>query len=631
MAASDIISAAQTYSAQLGTKATEAINEAIQAVEWAHDPSFGTYSAGTLPSHIKSLKFTGFNLQRETIAIPASKPVAPGRLQDISTLNLGTEPANTTVKPTLEFADIDKPSDPETFVTTAPSVFIDNYFPTAPSFIETAGPTIRDRNEPEEIEVSLPSFAGKLPLDTSATPKDLQRQFNAEYGDMSHQLSTLARSYFDEQMTKLSPQYHTQMAAIEAQLTRYLNGGTGLDPLVEEAIYNRGRARNDFEAKRVQDAGFADTAARGFTLPNGALASLLARARQESANNQNKTSNEIIVMQAEMEQKNLQFAVTTSAALRSTVLNATTAYLQNLTQLNGQALDYAKSVISAIVEVYNLEVKAFSAKLEGYKAEAQVYETEMRAALAKIEVYKAEIQALEMLTQVDATKVATYRASIDAQTAKVQWYRAAIDVGVAKASIEKAKVEVFQSQVQAHAAMMQVKSTEWQVYQARINGEVAKATAYESEVKAFESEVRAYQSQVDAKKTELTAIVARNDASTKAYQSEVEGFNAELSANVAEFNAKMDFNRQDVEKFKAEIALAMAETQTESTYWRNTADISIADAKIAQERILGEAKIKGEYLALLAGLHSSNAKIQADLAGSAMSGLTSLAAELKYE
>ena len=53
----------------------------------------------------------------------------------------------------------------------------------------------------------------------------------------------------------------SQMAAIEAQLTRYLNGGTGLDPLVEEAIYNRGRARNDFEAKRVQDAALREAAA----------------------------------------------------------------------------------------------------------------------------------------------------------------------------------------------------------------------------------------------------------------------------------------------------------------------------------------------------------------------------------
>ena len=76
------------------------------------------------------------------------------------------------------------------------------------------------------------------------------------------------------------------------------------------------------------------------------------------------------------------------------MLNATLSYMQNFSTIHGQALDYAKSVLSSIIDMYNTSVKAFPAKLEAYKTEASVYEVRMRGALTGIEIYKAEISAL---------------------------------------------------------------------------------------------------------------------------------------------------------------------------------------------------------------------------------------------
>ena len=46
------------------------------------------------------------------------------------------------------------------------------------------------------------------------------------------------------------------------------------------------------------------------------------------------------------------------------MLSAALCYHSNLVQINGQALDYGKAVVAAIVEVYNLQVRAFGARLD---------------------------------------------------------------------------------------------------------------------------------------------------------------------------------------------------------------------------------------------------------------------------
>ena len=117
------------------------------------------------------------------------------------------------------------------------------------------------------------------------------------------------------------------------------------------------------------------------------------QARQNGADNNAAAAREIVAMQAEMEQKNLQFAVTTSAGLRTAMINATLGYMQSIVTLDGQASEYARSMVNALIETYTATVRTYSARLEGYRTDAQVFQSLIQAALAGIEVYKAEIQA----------------------------------------------------------------------------------------------------------------------------------------------------------------------------------------------------------------------------------------------
>ncbi|MCU9611831.1 hypothetical protein OEK97_28405, partial [Escherichia coli] len=81
----------------------------------------------------------------------------------------------------------------------------------------------------------------------------------------------------------------------------------------------------------------SDMAARGFTLPTGALTSALQQARQAGADNNAQAARDIVVLQAELEQKNLQFAITTSAGLRTMIVNASAAYMQHVVSIFSQS------------------------------------------------------------------------------------------------------------------------------------------------------------------------------------------------------------------------------------------------------------------------------------------------------
>lgn len=559
---------------------------------------------------------------------PTTTPDDAPVYQDISDLEPGEAPEFTTPSPV--FTTPTKPSQLAGFYTAAPTISTST-LPTAPEIIVPDEPTFVARTEPTAPTTVLPTFDGLVPDDTTLVPTGLEASFNTAYREAAPSMTAAISGYVDAQLLKTNPQYHVQMAAIEGQLTKYLAGGTGLKAEVEDAIYARAQAKNDLEAKRVQDAVMADTAARGFTLPSGAMFSAMTRARQDAANNNAKAANEIAIAQAEMEQKNLQFAVSTSMSLRTTMLSATLNYMQNLSTINGQALDYAKAVLSSIVEMYNVSVRAYTAKLDAYKTEVNVFEVRMRAALAGIEIYKAEIAALQALTQVDQSKVDIYKARIDVLTAKTNMYRTRVDAVVSVASLEKFKLDVFQAQVQAYGAQVQAKNSEWQGYSAELGGETAKVQAYGAQAQAYSARVQGYRAEVEAKGEVVKAQAATNTARAQQFSSVLDAYKAEVSAKGEVARTKIENQRQAILAYQAEAQAQVANAQVQVERYKATSQISIENARMSIQAMISSAEMRHKYAEALARVSNSNAVIHGNLAGSALAGINALAVQTLQE
>lgn len=622
--AAELIADAKGYTGTLLNSAESSLSTAIDAVQ-----SLGYTEVTFAPLTLPAQPLAAAHLTPPTLSdVPLDLPAAPTQVlvfQDIAAITPGTMPNLTAAVPVVSMPN--QPSQLTQFTSTLPSVDLSAQLPAAPSLIMPEAPTMPVRTEPTAPTTLLPSFGGVMPSGLPTAPSDLAGSLSSAYHAAAPEFITMINGYVDAELTKLNPQYHGQMAAIETQLTRYLQGGTGLAANVEKAIFDRARERNDSEAKRLADAAYNEAAGRGFTFPTGALSSIAQRARQDAVNNNNKTTGEIVVMQAEMEQKNLQFAVTTSVGLRTAMVNASLSYMQNITQLNGQALDYAKSVMGAIVEMYNTSVRVFTARLEAYKTEAVVFETLMRGALAGIEVYKAEISALQALTQVDHTRVEVYKARIDVLTSMSNMYRTQVDAVVSKASLEKLKIDVFQAQVQAYGAQVQAKNAEWQGYSAAIGGETAKVNIYGAQVQAYGQQVQAYRADIDAKSEVVRATATSNDARARQYTATMQGYQTVVQAKGEMARTKLENQRQQVVAFQAETQAAIGNAQVQNEFYKATSMVGIENAKLTINAMIQSAELKRGYAQSLAQLHTANATIHANLAGAAMSGMNSLAVE----
>ena len=626
--ASELIDSARSYADGMVSAAEEAMSDAVGAVGSIFGAPHITLNWASFPDKPEEIGDLKAPELKDITFEPGDGPDGALKFQDIGTIDTNGAPVNTAK---LEGEDLlnqnTPPSALSAFNLSSPTLDLLANFPSAPSMILPRDVEIEDREAPTLPEIQRPSFDGVRPQDILPMQEKPVEAMRFAYTSGVVDFVPMANGYVEDILHKMNPKYHEQMWAIELQLEKYLNGGTALKPEIEAAIYNRARARNEFEAWKVQDSVFADTAARGFTLPSGAMASALARARQEAANNDNKTSNEIAIAQAEMEQKNLQFAVTTSASLRTTMVNFTIAYLQNIVTVNGQAVSHANNVANAIIETYNSLVKVYAANLEGYKADASVFQTRMQAATIEIEIYKGEIQALQAMSQVDLARVNVYRARIDALTAQTSMYKAGVEAAVSKASLQKLKVDLFQAQVQAYGAHVSAKTAEWQGYTAQIQGDLAKVQAYSAKVQAYSTEVNAYKAKIEAQAEAVKAQAMTNDARAKQYVAQWEGYKAVVSAKGEVARTKLENQRQEVVAFQAEAAAKTAVYNAGVEFYKATSQISIANARGLTETAIKQAELTMNHGKTLANLHQANATVHANLAGAAMAGMNALAVE----
>ena len=624
----DIIDDARKYVSGLKEDAVSALNQARQNID---------NSMTTVLNHVKGpFAITGVNKLIEPsqvlppdfdfIQLRLPEPIGEMETQDtVPGYSQQVAPVFTSTAPRLVRPST--PSELDAF-SSEPPVPRFKDIPDAPQSLSDPLPSIvfAAHEIPVMQGLSMPDKPNAPPVFSVAAPGDLSAQLESNIDKYVTRGETLAHAYVDSMIAKFAPNHKAGMATLESKLTEFMTGGTGIPSEVEDAIYARGRARNDEEAKRMQDATFLDVAARGFTLPTGALASLLSKARQDSAANSNKTNNEIMIQQAELEQKNIQFAINTSAALRTTVLGMTNSWLQGMVSLNGQAVETAKSVMGAVVEAYNTSVKAYSMQLEGWRAEVALFDGLLKFELGKIEVFKAEVQRLEAEFSSDQMQIERVKSEISRRLALADLYKSRVNAVIASAEIEKKKVDVFQSQVQAYSAKVQAKQAEWQGFAAQINGYEAEVRAYGSEASAFTARVQAFKADIDAKTSEIDAVLKKNQGIVDTYRSKTQAYLASVQAESASNSANIETQKQKGVLFKAQVDENLAKYQADITYYKLESDRIMNKARLDFEIAAKRAEIDMGGLRLTSDVYKEIGAIQGNMAQAALSGMNTLAA-----
>jgi hypothetical protein len=109
-------------------------------------------------------------------------------------------------------------------------------------------------------------------------------------------------------------------------------GGTGIDPLVEQQLWERARARLLADSARMEDEAVATWANRRFPMPPGALHGQLQQISLDASRKLAEQSRDISIKSFDTEIENVRFAVKEVIDQRQVALNAMGDYIRTLMQ-----------------------------------------------------------------------------------------------------------------------------------------------------------------------------------------------------------------------------------------------------------------------------------------------------------
>lgn len=465
-------------------------------------------------------------------------------------------------------------------------------FPGAPdSFGEAipAAPGIDTTYVMPDLTVSLPAAPSLLSLTTYAFGGVTVPTFTEE----APTLTLVAPSV--REYTPGAAYTSGLLSAVQAELQdRIVNGGTGLNPDVEQAIWDRARER-EARANAVALADLERMETLGYTFPPGVYVDARLKIATETAYTAAGLSRDIAIKQAELEMQNVVQALQQATTLEGTLINYANAVEQRL-------FDSAKYATEAGIAIYNAGVQAYIAYVDTYKAKVAAYEAQIRGELAKVEAYRAQIAAEEAKAQINTALVQQYRVQADVALSAIEIFKAQVGAIQARADIEKLKVMIFGEQVRAYSAQVNAYTAGVEGYRASIQAEGVKQEAYRTSVQAYTAQVEAGVKQADAKIEEFKALLGEKTQQWDAYR-------AAYAAEAERARAITATNSTATEAYRATIAGTSAYNELLTKQWQ----VSLDQAQRVAEIGVAAAKTNAELYMTTRSLALDAAKVGASV------------------
>lgn len=182
-------------------------------------------------------------------------------------------------------------------------------------------------------------------------------------------------SQLDQFLTTYFPRQSAYEKAMQ-WLESATQGGTGINPAIEQQLWERDRARILTEASRAENEAGATWANRGFPLPPGALTGQVHQIRIEAQKKLAEQSRDIAIKRFDAGLENARFAVKTIIDASQTALSAASDYIKTIMMGPQLASELALSQVEA-------KVKMAQAMTSLYSAEVSAAEPAIRLAIAQ--------------------------------------------------------------------------------------------------------------------------------------------------------------------------------------------------------------------------------------------------------
>lgn len=574
MAAAEIISSSRSYADswvrradqlvdRLGNFSNDRFPAFIQIPNWDElQPGDGTFTANLL-SLIDGSKIGGDGIGN--VSFEPTPVFHDGDFRDVPVFEAGAfqVPELTAQAPSINIG-------------AAPAPLV-AHVPVVPVLNPVAIPTAPTLSIPAPVEIGTTLYLPAVP--TIDMPASLA---TVDY-DFVEAVPDAAFSFEFQEVAYQSAMADSLKAKLMADL---LNGGYGIEPGDEAALWERARDREGEAASAELQAVERDFASRGFMMPPGAMFGAMEGIRAKALGTAAGLSRDVALKRADLYAENRRFTIEQVRSVEELMLNQHMAAMERVLRAAQVSAQY-------VMELFRARVEKSKLKLEAIQARAQAFRDAVAAEAQKVELYRAQLQAELSKLQVDQSRVDLYRARLSGVETLANIYRAQVGAAEAAINAERSKVETYKAEVDGFMATVKAKESEFSGYEARIRGEHAK-------VQLFSEQVRAHSVQADAKRTEaeikslevksyaeasgvalrkfemeLRAVAEKNgvlqhadEARLRAFMARLDGLKAQIGGatsyaqvgtheEIQRINARLDAARLSVEATKAQLSLGL--------------------------------------------------------------------------
>lgn len=633
-----LIENAQSFANSLVSQARTALNEAKEAAKGIAIPTTGDIALRVDPPEVDAVgevpEFRGVLFEDPGI----EQFYTPPTLREVPDLQLPTEPG--------------LPPEPPAFVMpaapteTAPDMSIlgdlpeIDDLPTAPEAPDLLArieaitvPTLETIRIGDVPELQEPGFDGVRPADFGDRPSDLLGTGEGAYERILDARPDFQIAKAQEWYGLLFPGLQDKITSVETRLASYAQSaasgtGTGLQSVVEDKILARTQDRTNTEFTRAREQARSAAARAGQTTIGPSVAGILRDVDLERRNANNRAAIDIAIDQAKREQDNLKWAFEQMLTLRRMAGEFLGQYLGNLTQLNGQAIQFAGIIVDESVKVFEIAARKAELQARIYEADARIYEARLRGALAVLEAFQAKVKAEEAKASVNVALVNQYKAQIEAVQAEAQVYRAEIDALTSLAQVQRLKVEVYQAKVGGLAAQSNAYVAHWQGFTAAVGGERAKQEAAAERLRGYQAQVGAWATSIDGKAKSLVALQAVNEGKVKVATQQVSAYEAVVRAGAQVASSNLGAYDSTIRAFIGRAQATAERERARIAAFQAANEMVNHQANIQLQKLERADHVQATKIQALAQIAGQIAQVHGQVASSFGSGINSLAAKV---
>lgn len=451
-----------------------------------------------------------------------------------------------------------------------PAVRPTTSIPATPQFGNVHIPTITD--------IDIPHLTAVAPVSTLNEPTNL-----FSFSEVAYQSALL-----DGAKAKL--------------LSDLANGGYGIETADELALWSRARERELRGTDATMNEASRQTAARGFSLPPGALLAQLQSAIQSGAERISTVSRDIALKRADMYVEHRKFTFVQIKELEQLSVNIHMSVME-------RALNTSKAVAEFGVALYNAQATKFNTMIESFKSGLAAYDSQVRGALGQLEAQKIKLQVVSTEVDIQKNQAQLYNAQVEGQKTLMDMYRADVAAMQGLADVERLKLDAFKTEVEVYSETLRAGTLQLQGYEAQIRGDLASAEIYKTQVSAqmTQAEIAKAQASITESNARIVienvrAEIAVASARADVYRAQTQGVSASNEATARAFAAR-------TEAFRAVGATYDAMGKLDISQFDAASRVSVENVKLnlEQGRLLWDIKTKA-------------ATVGADAIGKAMQG-----------